>query len=135
MVLVSIHPFAVRKIFLLVIGVLGLSSAFCFADPLFMTRRYAAAGDQERQARRVITPQATLDRSSMIRLSFKNSPERSEAIRTIAFLSFDEETRKIGPNTSTSIAAGLQAFAIEGCPEVGANSRPSIFECMSGNGL
>ena len=136
MVLVSIHPFAVRKIFLLAIAVLGLSSALCSADPLFMTRQYAAAGDQARQARPVITPQATLDRSSVIWLSFKNSPERSESIRTIAFLSpLGEETREMGPITSTRIVAGFQKFAVSGCPEVSSNSLPSIFESLLGSGL
>ena len=41
MVLISMQPFALRKIFLLAVALLCLSSAFCFADSLFMTRRYA----------------------------------------------------------------------------------------------
>jgi hypothetical protein len=40
MVLISIHPFAFRKVLLAVL-LLGLSSAFCFADSLFMTRHFA----------------------------------------------------------------------------------------------
>ena len=36
MVLVSIQPFAFRKICLLVVALLGLSSVFCLADPVFM---------------------------------------------------------------------------------------------------
>ena len=40
MVLISIHPFAFRKIFLLAALLLGLSSALCLADSLFMTRYY-----------------------------------------------------------------------------------------------
>jgi len=39
MVLISIHPFALRKLFL-VIAALLCFSALCFADPLLMTRRY-----------------------------------------------------------------------------------------------
>jgi hypothetical protein len=39
MVLISIHPFAFRKIFLIAATLLGLS-AFCFADSLFMARRF-----------------------------------------------------------------------------------------------
>ena len=39
MVLISIHPFALRKLFL-VIAALVCFSALCFADPLLMTRRY-----------------------------------------------------------------------------------------------
>lgn len=37
MVLISIQPFASRKILLLVATLLCLSSAFCFADSLFMS--------------------------------------------------------------------------------------------------
>ena len=37
MVLISIRPFAFRKIFLLVATLLCLSSAICFADSLFMS--------------------------------------------------------------------------------------------------
>jgi len=106
MVLVSIHPFAVRKIFLLAIAVLGLSSALCFADPLYMTRRYPSANPPGRQARPVVTMQAPLNRSSVIWLLFKNSPERSEAIRTIAFPSpWGEATREMDPDISTGIVA------------------------------
>jgi hypothetical protein len=44
MVLISIHPFGLRKIFLIVVTLLCLS-AFCFADSLFMARRYRPAGE------------------------------------------------------------------------------------------
>jgi hypothetical protein len=40
MVLISIHPFCLRKIFLIVVALLCFS-AFCFADPVLMVRRYA----------------------------------------------------------------------------------------------
>ena len=40
MILVSITPFAFKKICLLVAALLGLSSAICFADPLFMSTRF-----------------------------------------------------------------------------------------------
>ena len=36
MILISVQPFAFRKIFLLIAALLGLSSAACFADPLFL---------------------------------------------------------------------------------------------------
>jgi hypothetical protein len=48
MVFVSIYPFALKKIFLLVVAFLCLSSAFCLADSLFMTRRFAP--DQHRRS-------------------------------------------------------------------------------------
>ena len=43
MVLISIHPFAVRKVFL-ALGVLLCLSALCFADPVLMAQHYAALG-------------------------------------------------------------------------------------------
>jgi hypothetical protein len=41
MILISIHPFAFKKLFLLIVAFLCVSSALCFADSLFMTRHYA----------------------------------------------------------------------------------------------
>ena len=43
MVLISIHPFAFRKVFL-VIAALLCFSALCFADPVLMAQRYSASG-------------------------------------------------------------------------------------------
>src|ERR1044071_7373976 len=48
MVLVSLHPFAFRKIALLAAAILGFSSVVCFADSLFMTRQYEPAEHQAR---------------------------------------------------------------------------------------
>lgn len=39
MVLISIDPFTLRKVLLIGVAVLGFS-AFCFADPVLMARRY-----------------------------------------------------------------------------------------------
>lgn len=50
MVLISIDPFAFKKTFLLVVALLGLSSALCFADPLFMSCQF---GRHDRQSHRV----------------------------------------------------------------------------------
>gem|GEM_PF-2611181 len=41
MVLISIHPFPLRKIFLVIVAFLCFS-ALCFADPVLMVRRYAS---------------------------------------------------------------------------------------------
>jgi hypothetical protein len=41
MVLISIHPFALRKIFLVIVAFLCFS-ALCSADPVLMVHRYAA---------------------------------------------------------------------------------------------
>jgi hypothetical protein len=43
MVLISIQPFALRKLFL-VIAALLCFSALCFADPVLMAQRYTAPG-------------------------------------------------------------------------------------------
>jgi hypothetical protein len=45
MVLISIHPFCLRKIFLIVVALLCFS-AFCFADPVLMVRRYATHSER-----------------------------------------------------------------------------------------
>lgn len=45
MVLISIQPFALRKIFL-VIAALLCFSALCLADPLFVTQRYSAPASE-----------------------------------------------------------------------------------------
>jgi hypothetical protein len=46
MVLISIQPFAFKKIFLLVATLLCLSSAICFADSLFMSLHSRPYGHQ-----------------------------------------------------------------------------------------
>ena len=45
MVLVSIHPFALRKLFLVILAFLCFS-AFCFADPVLMVRRFPIRGER-----------------------------------------------------------------------------------------
>ena len=74
MVLISIHPFAVRKIFLLAVALLGLSSAFCFADPVFMTRQYARSQDQAHSARSNQAPAADQDGSTFSARSLEVLP-------------------------------------------------------------
>jgi hypothetical protein len=43
MVLISLRPLAFKKILLLAVAILGLSSVVSFADSVFMARRYAPA--------------------------------------------------------------------------------------------
>ena len=47
MVLISIQPFHLRKLFLFGASVLFLSSAFCFGDPLFMSVRTMTSNQSE----------------------------------------------------------------------------------------
>lgn len=44
MILISIHPFAIRKLFLIIVAVVCFS-AVCFADPVLMVRRYATPSE------------------------------------------------------------------------------------------
>jgi hypothetical protein len=68
MVLISIDPFSFKKTFLLVVALLGLSSALCFADPLFISSQYGLSG---RRSHRVIavaasvTPQSAAESSTL----------------------------------------------------------------------
>jgi hypothetical protein len=50
MVLVSIHPFAIKKIVLIAAALVGLSSALCFADPVFMSSQFAPRAYHRRAA-------------------------------------------------------------------------------------
>jgi hypothetical protein len=45
MVLISIHPFALRKLFLFIVAFLCFS-ALCLADPVLMVRRYSVRPDR-----------------------------------------------------------------------------------------
>lgn len=94
MVLISIHPFAVRKILLLAVALLGLSSAFCFADPVFMTRQYEPSRDQT-PTRPLMAPLANLDEISPLWRSFESSAERSDGLRTVVFFAPLGETSPV----------------------------------------
>lgn len=80
MVLISIHPFALRKIFLLAVALLGFSSAFCFADPLFMTRQYGDFRDQALPAQPVAAPKTNSDELSLSWFLFEDSDLRTLAV-------------------------------------------------------
>jgi hypothetical protein len=53
MVLISIRPFALRKIFLVIAAMVCLS-AICLADPVLMVHRYGTSPEQPRPARTVV---------------------------------------------------------------------------------
>ena len=74
MVLISIHPFAGRKIFRLAVAVLGLSTAFCFADPVFMARQYTASADPARSAQLVQTHRGDQASALFLGRSFEALP-------------------------------------------------------------
>jgi hypothetical protein len=59
MVLISIDPFSFKKTFLLVVALLGLSSALCFADPLFISSQYALSGHRSHRVVAVAASAAT----------------------------------------------------------------------------
>lgn len=58
MVLISIDPFSFKKTFLLVIALLGLSSALCLADPVFISSQYVLAGRQSHRVEAASVPPA-----------------------------------------------------------------------------
>ena len=55
MVLVSIHPFALRRLLLIAAVLFGLSAA-CFADCLFMARQYAVRSTHGRHLQSEASP-------------------------------------------------------------------------------
>jgi hypothetical protein len=59
MVLISIHPFVFRKIFLLAALLLGLSSVLCFADSLFLVRQYGPREESHGTAKLTGRPKDT----------------------------------------------------------------------------
>jgi hypothetical protein len=79
MLLISIHPFASRKMFLLAIALLGLSSAFCFADSLFMARHYTPSHDQEAKAKRAVKSQGRPE-AFLIRPAFESADTKVPAL-------------------------------------------------------
>jgi hypothetical protein len=56
MLLISIHPFAFRRLALLVLALAGFS-ALCFADPVLMAHRYT----QSPSTRTFVSPKTTAD--------------------------------------------------------------------------
>jgi hypothetical protein len=87
MVLISLHPFAFRKIFLLAAAVLGLSSALCFADSLFMARQYARP--QTRGGSRHLTAQPQRNPVTDFALRSLESPPANNLERLQSLLSVD----------------------------------------------
>lgn len=113
MVLISIHPFAARKIFLWAVALLGLSSVVCFADPLFMTRQFVPSRNQSRSAQTATAPQANLE-ASLIWRSIEGLVVRCDDMRTIAFRHAVGET---GPRMDRALSTRM----------VSAFSKPPVF--------
>ena len=108
MVLISIHPFVLRKIFLVAAALLSLSSALCFADPLFMTSQYAPSSDQALSVRARIATQTNRDELSLNWQSIERSVGLSDDT-TIAFpTSFGEIGHEIEP---ALLAISVAAFS------------------------
>jgi hypothetical protein len=84
MILISIHPFAFKKLFLLVVAFLCVSSAVCFSDSLFMTRHYAS--DQQRT---IFGPFRSTTIRSSVRVAFATANiERNDGCGTSQLSSF-----------------------------------------------
>lgn len=82
MVLVSIHPFVSRKIFLLAAALLGLSSAFCFGDSLFMTSHYAPSREQGHRTQLAIESQENVQSFSICQAVRRSGMANFSALRT-----------------------------------------------------
>jgi hypothetical protein len=65
MVLISIHPFGVRKLLLAILAFLCFS-AFCFADPVLMVHRYAPASQRFGQDQQRYVPRKVEDRANVV---------------------------------------------------------------------
>ena len=100
MVLVSIDPFAVRKILLLAVALLGLSSALCFADPLYLVRHHAPVREQVPAARpvaRPLTEETNFDDLCLPGRSFTTGKGRFEDLRVVVISTSLPETGPIFP--------------------------------------
>jgi hypothetical protein len=60
MVLISIQPFALRKIFLVIVALLCFST-LCFADPVLMVQRYGSSSSKACDEPRVDLPARSQD--------------------------------------------------------------------------
>ena len=74
MVLISIHPFAFRKILLAIIAFLCFS-ALCFADPVLMVRRYSPHSERLDPAR--VTVSSSQDRQDIVVKRAETDPLQS----------------------------------------------------------
>jgi hypothetical protein len=83
MILISIYPFAFKKLFLLVLAFLCVSSAFCLADSLFMARQYAS-----QQHRATFSPFRPSDMSDSARLVVAASFEREARCEEAQFATY-----------------------------------------------
>ena len=99
MVLISIHPFAVRRLFLLVLALAGFS-ALCFADPVLMARRYNP--DRSRVA-------ASAPSMPTLRLNLTEAIEQNHAWNATIAL---EKGQNPGLGAS-SLCFGIQAWNLQ----------------------
>lgn len=76
MVLISIHPFALRRLFLVVLAVAGFS-ALCFADPVLMAQRYGSEKPRPAAAKALVVSDATPTSISGRFLNFESANLRS----------------------------------------------------------
>jgi hypothetical protein len=119
MILISIHPFAIKKLFLLVVAFLCVSSALSFADSLFMTRHYAS--DQNRTNSGLF--RSTNIRSSVHAAFATASLERNNGCAGAQLSSF----RTGGYLTSRGVAANRRGCILN-LPDPSASGRPVVVD-------
>ena len=66
MILISIQPFAPKKLFALAATIACLSTASCFADAMYLSAKSEGSARPVRQTRAVQTTQARADVSVMV---------------------------------------------------------------------
>ena len=106
MIMVSLRPFALKKLFLLVVAILCLSSAACFADSLFMAVR---ATPYDRQMSR-IQPVLLEKAGSSTHLSLSVVNHWMEDLRSIPY-GFSQEW-KTPAETEAGAPADCKAKAV-----------------------
>jgi hypothetical protein len=111
MVLVSIHPFALRRLFLVIVAFLCFS-AFCFADPVLMVRQYSSHPGGLASGNWVApTSQQWQDPREQINLEFTDR-EAPSVIRTAPSSIFGKAVcamRPVGPHAGLVAAPPVSA--------------------------
>jgi hypothetical protein len=134
MVLISIHPFAFRKMFFVGVAVLGLSSALCFADPVFMASRYTPAPNSTHRVESAKSAVVDPDRSAHVRPSLEPILARPDHVDSTTFVHLWDTTRAALPARllrTTAASAGAPACLRHGIdpnfPTAALESLPGAF--------
>lgn len=128
MVLISIRPFAFRKIFLLAAALLGFSSALCFGDSLFMARQHAPSSVRGHHAQLVAQPRESIPPSVRLRSSssfgWKNGADLNTS--SLTDTAFVGERFEMGERIRSGVLTLPQMPQHGGCFDGGLTLAPSF---------